>query len=1266
MAVALSSLRVTSDFDASGYARGAAQKVAADAQMIASDKARNAALAQADAALKTSVGGMASVSKALLDGYGAGAQFEAIIRRIGNAADRGMGLDRVNLLLDAAYRKFGLTADATRLAEQGFVSIAGAVGTLNARYEQLSLSAASAAAAIGRATTQAGINASFGIDAAPEKSARDSADAFLAQYGGLDGVLRAKAQEAGAAFSSELDARLISGAGKSARDAASTFEAQFKLDTQKAEQAGANFQRSLTEALGGGGASATSQGATFSALTEQVQRLDAIEQARAAHVAATTQIDIAAAYGIDQQAKSARDSAAAFVEAAQAEEALAAKAAALRAQINPLDVEFVKLGKDMADYRNMLSAGIISQGEFEQAQALASKRLSDVDMSMRQAATGGRVLSGELGNLGYQVNDVITGLLLGQPVFMIAAQQGGQIYQIFSRSRAGVGEFASSFISSIAGMVTPTRVAFSTIAASVGIAIGAFASYEGKINEVQRLLSGMGRASGATAVGIDAIAQQNSSPTGLSTNEARNMATALAATGKVGVEAIGPIVALGHDFAKTFGVDAKEAADILAKAFADPAKGADELNQRLGFLDANTKLLIDSLVTQGNRTEAVRVLTDKIKESIASASDVTSFWARAWTVTGNAASDFFDRVGRGADRLFNGGSGLDEKINNLTIELLSLQKAKIEGGFWNWLTTDINVDQRVSEITAEIERLRKLKQTQSTAAGPDTANKQRGLEIDAIARATLPTIDATRKLEDQTKALNQAFSDPAIGKWVSLVGGDLLRALQRTDAAAAAMKGADPIKNQIADNEAQIKALDQRSIAARAQFAREAEARRQSLDPNAGTAEERLLKQDQAARLAAGGQTALDNVERQRISTLGVMASATDAATSKRLELNNLERDGVILTTKQKDALIELAREQALGTYQIKQQTDQTNIQAATIGMSAGAAAEYTARMNLLTEAVRNHKDLTAEDRDEIDKQAKALGEAAQAAALKQVRNDISFGRQTSLLSPEDVQIAQQLKGVYPDVATALGSVEAAGLRTNQALSGLSSSMSNDLTSGLTDITMGTKSLKDGFADLTTSIIRDIEQWIIKLTVVTPLMKALQLGFNGIAGGLMGGGSPTGYGTGSSAVASANGNVFGGSNVIPFARGGAFTNQIFNSPTFFRFANGGAMNAGVMGEAGPEAVMPLRRGPDGKLGVVSNGGANDNRVPRMTVNFHNAPAGTSGSASLSRSANGDFNLDFTFRNAVRDVVNGDIASGTGMAPTLKKFAGAGASGFGGR
>jgi lambda family phage tail tape measure protein len=61
----------------------------------------------------------------------------------------------------------------------------------------------------------------------------------------------------------------------------------------------------------------------------------------------------------------------------------------------------------------------------------------------------------------------------------------------------------------------------------------------------------------------------------------------------------------------------------------------------------------------------------------------------------------------------------------------------------------------------------------------------------------------------------------------------------------------------------------------------------------------------------------------------------------------------------------------------------------------------------------------------------------------------------------------------------------------------------------------------------------------------------------------------------------ADGGVFSGGSVVPFARGG-----IVDRPTIFPMAHG----MGLMGEAGPEAIMPLKRGADGSLGVQSEGG----------------------------------------------------------------------------
>lgn len=60
----------------------------------------------------------------------------------------------------------------------------------------------------------------------------------------------------------------------------------------------------------------------------------------------------------------------------------------------------------------------------------------------------------------------------------------------------------------------------------------------------------------------------------------------------------------------------------------------------------------------------------------------------------------------------------------------------------------------------------------------------------------------------------------------------------------------------------------------------------------------------------------------------------------------------------------------------------------------------------------------------------------------------------------------------------------------------------------------------------------------------------------------------------------AMGNAVGGGRVIPFAAGG-----VVNSPTLFPMQGG----LGLMGEAGPEAILPLARGADGRLGVRGGG-----------------------------------------------------------------------------
>ncbi len=71
----------------------------------------------------------------------------------------------------------------------------------------------------------------------------------------------------------------------------------------------------------------------------------------------------------------------------------------------------------------------------------------------------------------------------------------------------------------------------------------------------------------------------------------------------------------------------------------------------------------------------------------------------------------------------------------------------------------------------------------------------------------------------------------------------------------------------------------------------------------------------------------------------------------------------------------------------------------------------------------------------------------------------------------------------------------------------------------------------------------------------------------------------------------ANGGAFLAGRVTPFAQGG-----VVSQPTAFAMRGG----LGLMGEAGPEAIMPLQRGADGRLGVAASGGGA--RAAQVTIN----------------------------------------------------------------
>ena len=133
------------------------------------------------------------------------------------------------------------------------------------------------------------------------------------------------------------------------------------------------------------------------------------------------------------------------------------------------------------------------------------------------------------------------------------------------------------------------------------------------------------------------------------------------------------------------------------------------------------------------------------------------------------------------------------------------------------------------------------------------------------------------------------------------------------------------------------------------------------------------------------------------------------------------------------------------------------------------------------------------------------------------------------------------------------------------------------------------KTGKLNFGDLINTMISDL----IRFEMRMQMMKIYE-GFGGSAGII---GSIT------KAFGFADGGAFNG-GIQKFANGGTFTNSIVSQPTMFKFAKG----TGLMGEAGPEAIMPLTRDSSGKLGVQASGSGSN--VSVQVINNTNAMATT--------------------------------------------------------
>ncbi|EAT1856530.1 phage tail tape measure protein [Salmonella enterica] len=589
----------------------------------------------------------------------------------------------------------------------------------------------------------------------------------------------------------------------------------------------------------------------------------------------------------------------------------------------------------------------------------------------------------------------------------------------------------------------------------------------------------------------------------------------------------------------------------------DPVNAAKELDKTLHFLTATQLEQIRVLGEQGNTADAAKIAmsaySEEMNKRMADVHDNLGWVERAWNAVGDAAKWAWDRmldIGR--------PETLDEKI-------AALQK-KISNGGTQVGKAFIPVSQQDMD---ELKRLQDEKFKKNLKDAQDKAERDYQ-ETQKRRNKENHKLD----LENETEEMRHA------------------RKIKEYNA----MQFADASKRNAAierENERHKKAME-----------------RQTKKPKAYHNDEgsRLLLQYSQQQAQVEGQIAA-----ARLSTTGKMTEAHKQLLAFQQRIADLS--GKKLTADEKSVLTHKDEiEQALRGLDISQQDLQhqnalNELKKKTLTLTSQLAEEEAKvrqqhAMALATMGMGDEQRGRYEERLKIQQQyqdkleqlksdTKAKGtygsdKYRQAEQVLQDSLDRRLAEWADYNSKVDAARGDWTQGASRALDNFLtqGS-NVAGMTENvftNAFNGMADAIGNFAVTGKLD-----------FRSLTVSILADLAK--MEARIAASKILASVMGMFGFGAGA-GGSTPSGaYNAAAlSVIPNADGGVYRSAGLSQYS------GSIVNRPTFFAFARGAA----VMGEAGPEAILPLRRGANGKLGVVAAGsGGMAMFAPQYHINIEN-------------------------------------------------------------
>lgn len=980
---------------------------------------------------------------------------------------------------------------------------------------------------------------------------------------------------------------------------------------------------------------------------ERLNREQEMAGLRAQATAAAFQQQIAAASGYassqeaaEQATRRRADAEAAFLPLLEREAELN-KAASTRGEfLRQLDREAKTIGKTRSELMEMRAAelGVSKAAEpliarlREQEQALlrnkgaadqGKKALNAYGLSQKQFEFAMR-------GVPAQITDIAISLQGGQNPLTVVLQQGGQLKDMFGGIRPAAAALGGELLK-LVNVYTVSAVAITAL----GIA-----AYKGsqETNQFGKALALTGNAAGVTSDQMTQMAEQIDRA-GRSTQASASRALAeVARTGTITAKSFQDVAAAADAMYYATGKAISETVGEFARLADEPVSAILELNKTQHFLTVEIYDQIVALQQQGRATEAsalaMKAYADATINSANRVSENLGLLEKAWKYVKIGASEAWDEM-MGIGRDVTAAQELQKLIAENQKDLRSIANADNS----RIPMSEEAVPKLRADVEKRYERIKQLNlQMEAERAEAEKKNaRQRANEV-AIANEELirtgyaKEVQLALEVAAQTQKINDGIAQAKLAGDIALA--ERLES-QRADAVAAiSKKYEDKSKKKTAaesfaaENKFELQAirdrlaLEKSAIQSAQQLNQSAYANRQI------TAEEYYARQRELIEQSTSVEE--DSLRKQ-------IAYLSTANGNKREAINNQRQIGELETR--------------LSQLREKSATDLALF-------AAEEARYYRERQYAIEDYARSLEEATGAIQRDYAMRANSIGLGAREAEIQSALTDV-YVRQAQVL--RDLQVQRERneigEGEYTrrsnDIRNATSAQAAAIIDGYAQISAAEADWRNGFTSvaadyqqKMLDIAGNTRTLLegtfDGFQDAIEEAVMtgkanldDLGRYLAKM--------AVQFGTTKIFSYLMsmwGGGVGPVQREAITPVFNAKGNVYDSPSLS------AYSNGVFNSPQVFAFAKG----AGVFGEAGPEAIMPLARTSNGDLGVQVAGGKGG--APTINVNVYGIEGGAD--VNVNETAPGVFDIDVIAAQLERKQAAGIMNGTSPVARAMSK------------